>query len=188
MPHKPKVKDILLALGVGSLVIGSIVAPGLPKALSYVVKQKRGKDRLSKFDHGHFRRELKRLQKRGLVEIYERNNKLVARLTDKGKERFVKFDIDNMRVEKPKNWDGKWRVVIFDIPNTKKKARDLFRRRLKSLGFYSLQESVFVYPFPCTREVEILMSNYGLLHNEIISLLVEKIEGEKLSVNNFYSG
>lgn len=50
-------------------------------------------------------------------------------------------------------WDKKWRVVIFDIPQELHNKRNRFRKKLKSLGFYKIQKSVFVFPYPCENEL-----------------------------------
>lgn len=50
-------------------------------------------------------------------------------------------------------WDKKWRVVIFDIPQELHRNRVALRRKLKNLGFYMLQKSVFVFPYPCEEEL-----------------------------------
>ena len=50
-------------------------------------------------------------------------------------------------------WDKKWRVVIFDIPQEMHRERNRFRVRLKSRGFYMIQKSVFVFPYPCEEEL-----------------------------------
>ena len=52
-----------------------------------------------------------------------------------------------------KKWDHKWRVVIFDIPQEISSARKKFRHRLVTMGFYPIQKSVFVFPYPCEEEV-----------------------------------
>ena len=61
-----------------------------------------------------------------------------------------------MEVKKPAQWDKKWRIVIFDIPEKKKKAREALRKKLKELGFKELQKSVFVYPFECEDEIDFI--------------------------------
>ena len=50
-------------------------------------------------------------------------------------------------------WDKKWRVVIFDIPQELHDKRNIFRARLKSLGFYMVQKSIFAFPYPCEEEL-----------------------------------
>jgi len=54
-------------------------------------------------------------------------------LTDKGKERALTYNLDNMKIKKPVQWDNKWRVVVFDIPEKIKKAREAVRECLKNL-------------------------------------------------------
>lgn len=67
-------------------------------------------------------------------------------ITPKGKKR-VKFLRYTKRDTGKKKWDGLWRVVIFDIPESLRSSRDLFRSCLKRNGFVRLQDSVFVSPF-----------------------------------------
>ncbi len=50
-------------------------------------------------------------------------------------------------------WDHKWRIVVFDIPQTLTKNRNIFRRRLKWMGFRALQKSVLILPYPCEQEL-----------------------------------
>ena len=52
-----------------------------------------------------------------------------------------------------RKWDKKWRVVIFDIPREFNRKRDTLRRRLRYMGFFMLQRSVFVLPYPCEEEL-----------------------------------
>jgi len=59
-------------------------------------------------------------------------------------------------------WDGIWRVVIFDIPERYKWAREGIREALKRGGFYPLQKSTFVSPYPCRGEIEFLERIYNI--------------------------
>jgi len=45
-------------------------------------------------------------------------------------------------------WDGRWRLVIYDIPETDRKFRLMLRRELSQSGFGCLQKSVWVSPHP----------------------------------------
>lgn len=83
-------------------------------------------------------------------------------LTPRGRERGVQFNLNNLSIQKPRKWDGKWRVVVFDIPEEKRKIRNALRTRLKNLGFHELQRSVFVFPYPCDDEVNILVNVFNL--------------------------
>ncbi|MEI6650576.1 MAG: hypothetical protein WCL23_04045 [Candidatus Moraniibacteriota bacterium] len=53
-----------------------------------------------------------------------------------------------IRLAKPKKWDGKWRVISFDIPENSRAFRRILREHLYETGFYQLQKSVFVSPYP----------------------------------------
>ncbi|MEW5907971.1 MAG: CRISPR-associated endonuclease Cas2 [Patescibacteria group bacterium] len=83
-------------------------------------------------------------------------------LTEKGKKCAFNFNFDKMEIKEPKVWDGKWRIVLYDIPEKNKKVREALRGKLKNLGFYELQKSVFVYPFPCKKEIDFIAEFFEL--------------------------
>lgn len=78
-------------------------------------------------------------------------------LTKEGQNKALKFKLDEMEINKSAKWDGEWRIVIFDIPEKFKKAREAMRIKLKELGFLELQKSVFVLPYECEDEINFIM-------------------------------
>ena len=68
----------------------------------------------------------------------------------------MKLKLDEMEIKKPTKWDGEWRVVIFDIPDRFKKAREALRRKIMDLGFRKLQESVFIFPYESEDEINFI--------------------------------
>ena len=82
-------------------------------------------------------------------------------LTDKGKLRALTYNFGEIIIEKEK-WDGKWRFVIFDIPEKLISGRDALRQKIKKLGFYELQKSVFIFPYKCADELEFIIEFYGI--------------------------
>ena len=66
------------------------------------------------------------------------------------------YNIDKIKIKMPKKWDKKWRMVLFDVPHTYRKARDSLRFHLKQLGFYQLQKSVFIFPYECKDEIDFI--------------------------------
>ena len=48
-------------------------------------------------------------------------------------------------------------MVMFDIPDKHKWTRDIFRQKLRIMGFHQLQESIFILPYPCEKEVSLLV-------------------------------
>ncbi|MFH1462747.1 MAG: hypothetical protein ABIG08_03590 [bacterium] len=125
------------------------------------------------------------LKRKGLIEIQKDGHDLCIILTEEGKKRAGKYQIDDLEIARPKKWDRKWRVIIFDIPHLKNAQRNAFRRKLKELGFCSLQKSVWLHPFDCKGEIEILRDFFGLNKNQIQILLVERIENEK-TIKSFF--
>ena len=78
-------------------------------------------------------------------------------LTKEGEKKALKFKLDEMEIKKPAKWDGEWRIVIFDIPERFKKAREALRMKLKELGFLELQKSVLVLPYECEDEIDFIV-------------------------------
>jgi len=118
---------------------------------------------------GDIPKEWKKMKRRYLQDCIREfyNDKLVSfkesangmckvTLTEKGKRKIIAFNVDNLAIKKPNSWDKKWRMVIFDIPESKKKARNALRQKLRDMDFYCWQKSVFVHPYNCLEEVEFL--------------------------------
>ncbi|MBI2338657.1 hypothetical protein HYU95_05755 [Candidatus Daviesbacteria bacterium] len=79
---------------------------------------------------------IKRLRESGLIEQIKLKNDILIKLTEEGKGLISDGSEE-------KHWDGKWRVVTFDIPEEKRIIRNMFRRNLKKWGFLHLQKSVW---------------------------------------------
>lgn len=128
-----------------------------------------------------------RLEKQGYIKHYQANKKfsLVFKLTTKGKKRAFKYLTNELKINIPKNWDRKWRIVIFDVPKDKKQLRDIIRAVLKRLGFFQLQKSVFVYPFDCREAIAALKYFYNC-SGYLQYIIAEEVENEIDLVNLFY--
>jgi DNA-binding MarR family transcriptional regulator len=97
-----------------------------------------------------FHSTINRLHRQGYVEKIKDNpnSENIFRLTEKGRLKQEQA-LRDVVVQKTKNrqWDGKWRMVIFDIPEQRKRYRDTLRAQLHYFGFLQLQKSVWVTPF-----------------------------------------
>ena len=107
--------------------------------------------------------------------IYENG---LLHLTDRGKEVLQKIRIKDWKQEKPKKWDGRWRMLIFDIPEYRKTLRDKVRRTLLHIGFVRLQDSVWVYPYDCEDLVVLLKADFKV-GKDLLYVIVESIENDK---------
>lgn len=129
-----------------------------------------------------FTRVLKQLERRGMVKITRGK----VSLTPKGMAE-LKFYIlkDKANVlELSKKWDGKWRLVIFDIWERRRGVRDATRRRLNRLGFVRLQNSVWVYPYECQEVVELLKTYYKL-RTAVLYITADSVENDDLLKKKF---
>lgn len=103
------------------------------------------------------------LRKQKLIEyVADKNGKTIVKITTKGKTRLRKFAIDLMEIKKPKVWDKKWRLVMFDIPVRFTKGREALRYHLKELGFFQFQKSAWLYPYPGEDEIIFVADFYGV--------------------------
>jgi CRISPR/Cas system-associated endoribonuclease Cas2 len=88
---------------------------------------------------------LKRMQKKGLVELLEEKEGIKVRITETGID---ELQVATLRKQpRPDVCDGKWRMVSFDIPNDHNELRHELRRLLQRIGFVHMQQSVYVFPY-----------------------------------------
>ncbi len=100
------------------------------------------------------------LKKQGWLKVVEKNGKRFLKLTRQGE---LELLLREAVLSHPRKWDGNWRIVMFDIPESSKEKRNSFRRLLKKIGFKSLQASVFVSPFSLNREAVSFLKQSGLI-------------------------
>lgn len=110
-------------------------------------------------------------------EKYHKDGTTTFVLSENGKQKALRFNINKMEIEKPTHWDGKWRVVMFDIPEKLRRLRDSLRLHFREIGLIELQKSVFVYPYPCDEEIEFILEFYNA-RKHIRFILAEKIDNQ----------
>lgn len=111
-----------------------------------------------------------RLERRGLVKIEKNETGWVVKIVDKGKTQILKYGLEELKPKSGK-WDGKWRLVFFDVAEPDKAKRDLLRRYLVKLGMRRMQESVFVSPFDVSDEVKYLREVLEIPHEVKMGVL-----------------
>ncbi len=167
-------KAILLALGTGAVIGTALIFPGIGLVVKELNRERW--DRLKK--RGQLQSAIKRMEKQKLISWSEKDGELALTLMGKGKQKILKYNIDELGIKKPKKWDKKWRVIIFDIPEKERAARDIFRRKLKEMSFYQLQKSVFVSKYECNYEISFL-SNSLEIARYVTYIEALKVDGIK---------
>ena len=175
-----RVSRVLAILGTGAVLsLALFVAPpAIMLAKPFLDKKREDEhNEWKQFNPRYLRRTIARLRKQKLVTIETQGNEQVVTLTKNGRRKILKYSLSALTIKKPGTWDGKWRLVLYDIPKDKRDLRDVFLQALKSLGFYQLQESVWIYPYPCEQEVAFLREYYGV-GNEVIYIVATRLEDD----------
>lgn len=168
----------VLALAVFGGAITLIAAvPGLTKLFDRHRSQSREiKDRYKRLWKSFYD-----LKKKNLFE-YKGEDKegfQIYQLKSNGITLVKKFALDTLVIDKPKRWDGQWRLVLFDIPEKYKRARQALQGKLKTIGFYPLQKSVWVHPFPCEAEIVFLKDVFNI-HPFVELVIAKEIKNGKV--------
>lgn len=112
-----------------------------------------------------------RLVKQGL--LIWKDKKL--RLTAKGESALRSIELRRYDIPKPRRWDKKWRVLIFDIPERERTLRNRIRDTLRAIGFVRLQGSVWVYPYDCEDLMTLLKADFRVGRN-MLYMVVDALE------------
>lgn len=144
---------LLYALAAGSLIEQAILFGQIRRHLYPEVEEYYADRRMDAT--------LRRLHKQGWLRVEYKETKKIIKLTKKGEIEALlqKSYTDGMT----KKWDGKWRIVIFDIPENARGIRNRLRSLLKSFGFQALQASVYVYPFALNKAGIEFLKKSGLM-------------------------
>lgn len=131
-----------------------------------------------------FRCEVNRFLKTGDIEkVVDRKGRVCLKLTSPGRSKFERlFPLAKLASKK---WDGNWRVVIFDIEEKEKTLRNSLRRKLLSLGFGKLQESVYVTPLDVLVDLKEFLRNEKLYGRVLVFEARELLGSDPKIVANF---
>lgn len=120
-----------------------------------------------------------KLRRQKLIKIEKIGLEQKIVLTEGGRRVFLRFNYDNLKIIKPKIWDGNFRMIIFDIPERYRSARDSLRDKMKELGCVKFNDSVWVYPYPCQKEIDFI-SNYWKIGKYVQFALVKDLTNREL--------
>ena len=143
---RKKKKDIqnavLAVVAVTGFVAFAAVAGNALQLLDYLPNEKYNLRYRAKSATG-------RLVAKKYVVWVEMDGKKYLRITEAGRKAFAfekaKIELKNQK----KKWDGRWRMIVFDIPERRSAVRFRLRRIMGEIGFIRLQDSVWVYPYDC---------------------------------------
>ncbi|KKP32411.1 MAG: Transcriptional regulator, PaaX family [Parcubacteria group bacterium GW2011_GWC2_32_10] len=153
---RPSSKILYLLLGV--IALGFCYTPGQQRKVLRAI----GKELFNTSDHD-FKKQVNNLYRSKLIKRKaNKDGTITLTLTDKGKMKALTYKFEEIKLTNKKDWDGKWHIVFFDIPEKQRVARDVFRSKIKKIGFYELQHSIFAFPYECENEIEYIIETYKI--------------------------
>lgn len=126
-----------------------------------------------KKDKKQFSQFVSYLKRKGYIQDYNLKLKEGIILTKEGEEKALR--LKNRFLDKKERKDGKWIMIMYDIPEKKKRQRFFLRRDLKQLGYKKLQNSIWVCPYDTYKETEKVIEGY-LLSSYVKTFLIEEIK------------
>jgi len=148
---------ILKTVALAGIIASVVLLPGLAAAIAPFVREK-GKTKKGQVARVRVNTAIWRLKQRGLLKDFK--GKLS--LTPKGRTLLTRYQLKELTIKKPKKWDGKWRVIAFDVWESRRAVRNLLRKTLQNLGFVKLQSSLWVYPYDCEEIIGLLRTDLKL--------------------------
>ncbi len=161
--------EILKILAISSLFI---VAGSSPAFIRSLYKELKKRKKFQPHNTVQAKKMLDNLKRSRLVIFKEKDGKFSVEITEKGKRVLKEIDISELKNKKPDQWDGLWRIIVFDIPESKKYSRGALRDKMKEVGFYQLQKSVWVFPYECEKEIELLIEVFDI--NSFVNFITAK--------------
>lgn len=176
----------------GLLLAGAIViagssprlVKGIWKQIEYEFKKARYR-RLKKLKEEQWKNSFYYLKRNGFIEMRYKDNQLYISLTEEGKKFAKKCKLDELKIKKPKKWDEKWHILIFDIEEKNRSKRESLRGKIKELGLYKLQKSTWIHPYDFSAEIAELQEFFRFKEGELMLIVAEKIPNVQFFKNYF---
>lgn len=161
-------KIVLATISTMGMVGLVLLAPNVLGAMGKlgIISQKRHRDSIN--------RARDRLIQKGLLV----REKGMLRVTPRGETTLRRMELSAQNNLKRRRWDGKWRVLIFDVPEYRRSVREKIRRTLAAVGFMRLQDSVWVYPHDCEDFVALLKADFHI-GKDMLYMIVEQLENDE---------
>ncbi|MDP1690072.1 MAG: CRISPR-associated endonuclease Cas2 [bacterium] len=170
------IKNLLLrSLATTGVISIALIAPKMTRLLKKLDRPANNRTQL----YRRITQGISRLEQNGLVTVSGEYAKRRVKITEKGLALMEKIEFGEYTIPEPAFWDGKWRVLIFDINERRRRVRTQLRRLLDGAGFVRIQDSVWVYPYACDEFVSLVRAHLKSGVGEIRFFVAEALESDK---------
>ena len=187
------IAEVILGLGaVAGIALVTVVAPNALQLInhapwarktykSWATKPNDQRQKITRSFHY--------LKSRNLIELIPQGDNFLMKITEKGREKLKEMSLKTLKLHRAKRWDKNWWLVIADIPTDLKSQADIFRKKIKNLGMFTLQKSVWVYPYDVRDEIAFI-SKYYNLDSYVTTIEAKTLETQDLArlKNHFKKG
>ncbi len=167
---------VVAAAGIATI---ALVMPNAMQVVDkFVFRRKRGRRYTREEKQRKMAETFYYLKRSGLIQIKPEKSGWRLWVTPRGKKRLEKLTFASLVIPKPENWNKKWWLVAADIPTKDHKlAADALRRKLKKMGFYPLQRTLWLYPYDPCRELDFIIRNFDIA-NFVTVMEVSRLDNE----------
>ena len=165
-------QTIIVVIGIAGILAIAAIAPNVIQVIEKFSSQPK-----KRYFKSQIQSRIARLKEKGWIEFLKQNNHAVVRLTPRGKHELARYRLHEKTLEQ-RQWDGWWRVIIFDIREYKRTTRNRIRRDLVRFGFHPLQQSVWVYPHECHEIITLLKADHHI-GKELLYITAKTIENDR---------
>ena len=162
---------ILSAVAVGGIMAVAMVAPNIFQAIPRLIENK------YKFNY-RARSAAARLAEKGYVRFIERSGKKCIEITPAGTRALaLEAEKVTLRTRAKRRWDKRWRMIMFDIPEGRRRTRVRLRETMREMSFLRLQDSVWIFPYDCEDVITLLKADLHI-GKDALYAIVEKLEND----------
>jgi len=174
MTKRNKIQDLIYKL------LGQKKTTSLDDLVEHIegILEDQESDRSTKVKYA-ITRALKNLSEKGELENHEAEHSSFLRLTDQGRQRMRTMKLDQDTFPIPTTWDGKWRVVILNLPEEQKEQRNALRYLLKKANFVCAKNSVWISPYPLEHFFENIKKDMNLT-SEVMIMVSDEVDEETM--------
>lgn len=170
---------LLRTLYIGGILTIAILAPKMTRLLGSPDRAKKNRKKL----YERIQAAKNRLKQRGLVQ---ENSDGRIKLTLQGQAHIERVLMREYEIPTPVLWNGKWHILFFDIREQRRKVRTQLRNLLQGAGFIRLQDSAWVYPFPCDEFVALIRAHLSSGVSELRHITADALESDRTLRDHFH--
>jgi len=183
--RRVKIRNLLLrSLAVAGVISIVLMAPKMTRLLKELDRPAKNRAQL----YRRITQGINRLEQDRLVTVSGEYANRKVKITEKGIKALEQIEFGEYVIPEPAFWDGKWRVLIFDISERRRRIRTQLRRLLEGAGFVRVQDSVWVHPYPCDEFISLVRAHLKSGVGEMRIFVAEALESDKSLREHFRLG